>query len=400
MSHRILEEELRGPSVFRDPSVLLPDYIPPSLVHRDEEQRWLARVYRSLINSGASQNVLVVGEIGVGKTVLALVFGNSLRSLARERNLNLDFVHVNCRLDKTIHAVYSRLVQKYNPRWPYHGLPPEKLLDMVLTYLETHNMYLLLALDELDYFVQLNGPDILYELTRITEERGVKNRVSILGIARDLKFIDKLDRVTRSTFIHNTLKLSGYTAEQLVDIINQRLDLAFRPGAVGRDVVEMVAEIASRQGSARFALELLWRAGHIADSKGSREVLPEHVREAKADVYPEVRRDAIEGLGLHERLLLLAIARKLRVSGAAYVVTGDVRESYETVCEEHGERPRAPSKMWEHLRRLSSLGMIDLRPSGKGHRGRSSRVSIPDVPVALLEKELERVLGQGRGQTG
>lgn len=394
MSTRILEEELRRPTVFRDPNVLLPDYIPPSIVHREEEQRWLARVYRPLLTSGTCQHTLIVGEIGVGKTVLAIKFGTALEEVARGKRRNVDFVHVNCRLDKTVHAIYGKLVQKYNPRWPYHGLPPEKLLDMVITYLETHDRYLLLALDELDYFVKLSGSELIYALTRAAEERGKKNRISIIGIARDSGFIDKLDQPTKSTFIHNMLRLKGYNAEQLKDIINQRLDLAFKAGTVSEEVVEMVAEVAARYGNARFALELLWRAGHIADSSGSKVVLPEHVREAKSDVYPEVRREAIEQLGAHEKLLLLAIARKLKISGGVYVLTGDVRESYRVVCEEYGEKPRTPSKIWECMRRLASLGIIDVKPSGTGHRGRSSKVSIPDVPVSWLEKELERLISR------
>ncbi|MEM1689428.1 MAG: ORC1-type DNA replication protein [Candidatus Hadarchaeales archaeon] len=396
MSSKILEEELRRPTVFRDPNVLLPDYIPPSIVHREEEQRWLARVYRPLLTHGTCQHTLIVGEIGVGKTVLAIKFGTAFEEIARGKGRNVDFVHINCRLDKTIHAIYGKLVQKYNPRWPYHGLPPEKLLDMVLMYLETHDRYLLLALDELDYFIKINGSELIYALTRAAEERGKKSRISMIGIARDPGFIDKLDQPTRSTFIHNMLRLSGYNAEELKDIINQRLELAFKPGAVAEEVVEMVAEIAARYGNARFALELLWRAGHIADASGSKAVLPEHVREAKSDVYPEVRREAIEQLGVHEKLLLLAIARKLKISGSVYVLTGDVRESYKVVCEEYGEKPKAPSKVWECMRRLASLGIIDVKPSGAGHRGRSSKVSIPDVSVIWLEKEIEKLLSKQR----
>lgn len=394
MSTRILEEELRGPTVFRDPNVLLPDYIPPSLVHRDEEQKWLARVYRPLVTSGASSHVLLLGEIGVGKTVLAIKFGEALEKLARGKGRNVEFVYINCRLDRTVHAVYGKLMQRLDPRSPYHGLSPEKLLDTVVKHLEAHDRYMLLALDELDYFVKLNGSELIYSLTRVAEERASKSRISIIGIARDAGFLDKLDQPTRSTFIHNRLQLKGYNAEQLKDIINQRLDLAFKPGAVSQDVVEMVAEIAAKYGNARFALELLWRAGNIADSSGSKTVTPEHVREAKAGVHPEVRREAIEQLGVHEKLLLLAIARRLKITGEVYALTGDVRKSYEVVCEEHGEKPRAPSKMWEYARKLASLGVIEVKPSGAGHRGRSSKLSIPDLPVAWLEKELEKMLGK------
>lgn len=388
MSRRILEEEIRKHSVFRDPAPLFPDYIPPSLVHRDDEFRWLAKVFRSLLVSRTSQRALVVGEIGVGKTVLAYKFGMELEGLAREEKIQLDYLHLNCRKDKSVYAVYAKLVQHYNPRWPYHGLGPEKLLDMVLSYLEAHDRYLLLALDELDYFVSLNGPDLLYALTRSAEEKGMKNRISLVGIARDKRFLDRLDAPTRSTFMHNVLELHGYTAQQLVDIMNQRIDEAFRPGVVEPGTVELIADIAARWGNARLALELLWRAGLLADGEGSPYVTPEHAREAKSEVFPEIRRDVISELSLHEKLTLLAVARRLKSTGQAHALTGEVNDTYRVVCEEYGEKPRGTTKFWDYLQRLRTRGLLSLRISSRGHRGRSTQISVPDAPVSWLEKEI------------
>jgi len=388
MSKRILEEELKRRTVFRDSGVLFPDYIPPSLVHREDEFRWLAKVFRQFLISKASQRALIVGEIGVGKTVLAYKFGTDLESLAKEKKMQLDYIHVNCRKDKTKHLICAKLVQHYNPRWPFHGLSPEKLLDMVFTHLEAHDKYLLLTLDEIDYFVHLNGPDMIYALTRSVEERGTRSRISLLGIARDKRFLDKLDPPTRSTFMHNILSLPGYTASQLVDIMNQRVEQAFKPGVVDPETVELIADIAARWGNARLALEILWRAGLLADSMGSEVVLPEHAREAKSEVYPEFRRDILDNLKLHELLILLAVARRLKVSGQAYALTGELKDSYAVVCEEYGEKPKGTTQVWEYLKKLHSLGSVDLKPSGPGHRGKSTRVSIPDVPVTWLEKEI------------
>jgi cell division control protein 6 len=388
MSKRILEEELRRRTVFRDPGILLPDYVPPSLVHRDEEFRWLAKVFRQFLSTRVSQHVLVVGEVGVGKTVLTYKFGSELQGLAREREMQLDFVHINCRKDKSTYAICAKLVHHFNPRWPYHGLGPEKLLDMVFTHLEAHNKYLLLALDEIDHFTRLNGPDLIYALTRSAEERGRRSRVGLIGIAREKRFLDLLDPPTRSTFMHNVLTLVPYNATQLIDIMTQRIEGAFKPGAVDPETVELVADIAARWGNARLALELLWRAGLFADSRGSDVVLPEHAREAKAEVYPEIRREVLESLQLHEKLVLLALARRLKISRQAYALTGEVRKGYEVVCEEWSEEPRGATQFWNYMNRLQSFGLVDLKPSGVGHRGKSTRVSIPDVPVAWLEKEI------------
>jgi cell division control protein 6 len=62
------------------------------------------------------------------------------------------------------------------------------------------------------------------------------------------------------------------------------------------------------------------------------------------------------------------------------------------VCEEYGERARKHTQLWEYFKSLEGQGLVDLQPSGPGQRGTSTRASIPDVPVAWLEKELEGAL--------
>jgi cell division control protein 6 len=397
MFRKIFEEELGRESVFRDASKLSPDYVPPVLVHREEESRQLARIFRPVIESQMSQRVLVMGSVGVGKTALTKKFGMEFEATARGRKLNFSYLHINCRKDRTLYAVLAKLVQHYNPRWPYHGLGPEKLLDMVVTYLNTHDAYLILTLDELDYFVQLNGPDLLYSLTRAAEESGGPNRISIIAVAKDKSFLRSVDPATQSTFMHNVITLDRYTAQQLADIMNQRVGEAFKAGAVDPETIELIADIASRWGDARLALELLWRAGMAADDENKDVVMPEHARKAKAEVYPEVKKEVLRELQFHEKLLLLAIARKLRISRQAYAMTGDVEKSYQVVCEEYGQEPRQHTQLWEYLKRMDGLGLIDLRPSGPGQRGQSFRISVQEAPVEWLEKEMEKLL-EGRKQ--
>ena len=399
MFEEIFEEEMGRESVFRDASKLSPDYVPRVLVHRDEEFRQLTRVFKPVIESGMSQRVLVVGSVGVGKTAITLRFGQELEPAARGQGLNLNYLHINCRKDKTPYAVLMRLVGHYNPRWPCRGLGPEKLLDMVVAYLNKHDAYLTLTLDELDFFVQLNGPDLLYLLTRAAEESGGPNRVSLIAITRDKEgFLRSLDAPTQSTFMHNVLALDRYTAPQLADILNQRVGEAFKVGTVDEETVFLIADIAARWGDARFALELLWRAGMIADGQGADLVMPEHARLAKVEVYPEVKKEVLQNLQPHEKLLLLAVARKLKLSKRAYLLTGAAEQSYRVVCEEYREHPRGHTQLWEHLKRMEGLGLVGLHPSGKKHRGKSMRISVPDVPVVMLGGELERLLRSNKSK--
>ena len=303
------------------------------------------------------------------------------------------YIHSNCRKQRTPHAVLQEVVGHLpHLRLPPRGFSSGELLREIVRYLDAHDEYLALALDELDFFIRINGPDLLYALTRPAEELGAPNRISLITISRDESFLRSLDVATQSTFLHNIIRLDKYNAAQLVDILRYRMKEALRPGTVESDAVELIADIASRWGDARFALELLWRAGTIADGQGTGVVVPEHVRMAKAEVYPEVRKEVLLELQPHEKLMLLATARRLKTSKLAYALTGEVEESYRLACEEYRERPRAHTQLWECLQRLDALGLVDLQPSGKEHRGKSLRISVPDVPVAMLEGELKRLL--------
>ncbi len=388
----IFEEELDKDSVFRDASKLMPEYVPQVLVHRDEEFRQLIRFFKPVLESKSSQRVLVTGSVGVGKTALTRKFGAELERAAGARKLNLTYLHVNCRKDKTLYSVIAKILQHFNPKWPYHGLGPEKLLNDVVTYLDAHDNYLTIVLDELDFFVQQNGPNLIYSLTRSAEESGGPNRISVIAIARDKSFLRSLDQATQSTFMHNVLSLDRYSVTQLRDILGKRVGEAFKAGAVEDDTIELIADIASRWGDARFALELLWRAGMTADGEGKDTVTPEHARKAKADVYPEIKKEVLKDLQQHEKLALLAVARKLVISKQAYALTGEVEKTYRVVCEEYKEEPRKHTQFWGYLQRISALGIVDIKPSGPGQRGQSLRVSVQEAPAAWLEREIEQLL--------
>lgn len=392
MFEEMFEEELKRGSIFRDVSKLSPDYVPKVLVHREKESRRLVRAFKPVLENKASQRVLITGSVGVGKTALVRRFGEELMPAARGFKMQLDYVHINCRKQRTPYAVLMELMQHYNPRWPPRGLGPEKLLTEVIKYLNGHDAYLTVGLDEIDFFIQRNGPDLLYSLTRAAEESGAPNRISIIAISRDPDFLRKLDAATQSTFMHNVIALDKYSAPQLEDILNYRIKEAFKAGAVDEDTVSLIADIVSRWGDARLALELLWRAGMIADEEETDVVAPEHARRAKIEVHPEVRKEVLRELKSHEQLLLLALARRLKASKRAYVLTGEVERSYRVVCEEYDEKPRKHTQLWGYLKRMDGLGLVDLQISKKLHRGRTQRISVADVPVTMLEEELERLL--------
>jgi len=385
-------------SVFKDESKLDINYVPPSLPHREPEINLLTLFFRFAIESPGkmTQRVLIVGSIGTGKTVLAQHFGQNITKEAQRRGVNLHCVHVNCRECKgSLFMILQRAILKFSPHFPRRGYSAQELLQAFMQVLDEQNAYLILVLDELDALVHSEGSDPLYNLTRVQEERsGHTQRLSLMGILRETSYLDALDPSTRSTLQRNVIRLEEYSTPQLRDILNDRVTLAFRENAVPTQTIDLASELAAMEGGdARYAIELLWRAGKYADTAESRDVLPEHVRKAAASVYPVVRRDMVSSLGLHEKLFLLGVARSFKQTGAAHMSMGEAENAYAIVCEEYGEKQRGHTQLWKYVRVLSASDIIKAELSSVGHRGKTTVISLPRIPASDLERELSKLLG-------
>jgi len=385
-------------SVFRDESKLDINYVPPRLPHREEQLNLLNQFFRfATENPGKmTQRVLITGKIGTGKTVLAQLFGQTITKTAQQKEINLHYVHVNCRECKgSFFMILQRVILQFSPNFPRRGYSAQELLQALMQVLDEQKAFVILTMDELDSLIRAEGTDALYSLTRVHEDHTTTTqRLSLLGIIRDTSLINTLDSSTRSTLQHNLIQLDEYSKTQLLDILNDRLSSAFCDNTVSSQTLGLIAEDAALEGGdARYAIELLWRAGKYADNEISREVLPEHVRKASESVYPVVRKDAVSELSLHEKLFLLGVARRFKQSGAAYLSMGEAENAYAVVCEEYGEEKRGHTQLWKYVQGLSALDVIKAELSSVGLRGKTTLISLPHVSAAELERELSKALG-------
>jgi len=105
-----------------------------------------------------------------------------------------------------------------------------------------------------------------------------------------------------------------------------------------------------------------------------------------------MRKDTISSLNLHQKLLLLGIARRFKHSDTAYLSMGEAENAYAVVCEEYGEEKRGHTQLWKYVNELSALGIIGAESSGTGQRGKTTLISLPKISAAELEKELSKTL--------
>ncbi len=388
----ILDEAFGRPSIIIDENKLSIEYLPRYLPFRDKQLKTLVRYFGKIFQGQlGTRRVIITGPVGSGKTSVSKKFGQWLLQRAKKDNFdNLRYIHVNCRRSKTPFMILLNIARELNSKIASRGYAADELLEMIVEILETEHSTLVLVLDEIEYIIHKGGVELLYALTRTSDDRQNSNHnIVLILIARSSNFLNYLDTSTNSSLGAPIISCPPYKKEELMGILSDRISECFTPNSVSDEAAELIADIAAKRGGdARHALELLLIAGKYADSEESPIVYPEHVRKAKSNVDPSLLRETLKDLPVHKLLLLYGISRRLRQTKAAYVTTGEAEHAYILAAEEFGLKPRKHTQIWEYLQELELLGIIHSQKSSVGQRGNTKHISIQDTSAYELEQEL------------
>jgi len=343
-----------------------------------------------------SQNVLLSGPIGSGKTMCAKKLGATLEKSALLYGNRLKFFHVNCRIDRSLQAVLTKCLRFLGHGYPSRGFGFEELLQSFFEVLTEDRIHLIVAFDEVDSLVTSDA-SALYTITRLREVSQGAQVFSSLLISKTLDYLKSADLSTLSSLQWNSICLDPYSSQQLYDILQSRSQDAFNDGCVDDDSLELAAEIASTYGDARYAIDLIYRAGRMAELADSMRVAPEHVRRAKASLPPQFKKEELVYLGKHQRLILISISNLLRKSDSAYITIGEAEKSYDALCESMGVPANHHTQVWNDINELSRKGIIETQISGKGVRGRTTMIGLSLVSAEQLIDELRSMAADARG---
>ncbi|AKH98519.1 cell division control protein 6 [Halanaeroarchaeum sulfurireducens] len=349
-------------SVFRDEHVFEIDYVPEAFRHRESQMETLKYALRPAVRGSRPLNVVVRGPPGTGKTTaIQKVFAEL------DHQPGVRAVRVNCQVDSTRYAVFSRIFEElfeYEP--PSSGISFKKLFGQVADSLVDNEEVLVVALDDVNYlFYEGEASDTLYSLLRAHEAHpGTKIGVIVVSSDLDLDVIDDLDGRVQSVFRPEEAYFPVYDVTEIADILQDRIDAGFQDGAVPTTVTDRVAELTAETGDLRVGIDLLRRAGLNAERRASRTVERQDVEDAFDDAKHVHLSRNLRALTDTERTLVKVVAEH------GDERAGDVYDAF------HERTDLGYTRYTEIVNKLDTLGIIEAEYEQLEGRGRSRRLRL------------------------
>jgi cell division control protein 6 len=389
MIDEILERQISGSSVFKNRDVLSPHYVPDHLPYREEQVEELTRTLAPILSGRKPENVFIYGKTGTGKTAVTKFVTKKIHDFAEKRGINVRAIYINCRMHNTRTNVLVKIGKELMPDENFLGLSSSYIYERILDSIRADGKRMIVILDEIDSLKGLS--ETVYTLNRANDELE-NGSISIVGISNVLTLKDKLDPRTKSTLCQKEMIFPPYDANGLRKILEDRAKEAFKEGAITEAVIARTAAYAAKQsGDARYALQLLLRAGDIADEEGASVVTEEHVEKAKARVEEDIILDMVANLPKNEKIVLLAIAglaenrKGIQVmgDGEPIITSGEVYTAYQRLARKLGKDPVSDRWFREYISDLAMYGLLEVTQAGKGFRGNTRLIRLKFDPKKI-----------------
>jgi archaeal cell division control protein 6 len=372
--------------LFKNKLFLKPNHTLKSLadvLHRNGEIKDYYEFMKDIFDGVSPNNLFIYGKPGLGKTLLTKLVFEEIKREAENQGIDLLVITINCDEAVTEHSILQKIVEQF----PTPNNEPKKKLGYSIG---RHNDYLHYLIDQypgiivfvLDELDKAESPEMINKIIRI-ESKVSGQFPTVVGITNDSKLKDSFPPQLKSVLCENSLIINPYDAEQLLDIINARIEIAFHPGVIDGMVTPLCAAFAAQEhGDVRRAIDLLRVGGEIAEREGADIVTENDIRRADELIELNKTIEIVKTLPTQSKVALLSAIFILEHGAQADM--NAVYSMYKRMCNLLDIDILTQRRITDLLDELMQLRVIEGDIFYKGRYGRKK------VILKVAEQKLTR----------
>jgi len=379
----MFRKEINKQSVFKNKDLVSPHFVPDILPFREPQIQDIIANLAPVLQGNKPSNLFIYGKSGTGKTATMNKVLEKMLEIQKESNLQQKImsIYMNCRTYNSKYKVLLKISDNLFPK-SYFGYSASFIYDSIVKELQNKNTFILVVLDEIDLIKDSN--DAIYSLVRMNDELK-QGAITILGISNNILFKDQLDSRTKSGLCKKELVFPPYNAQELKEILSQRVNIGFQDDCVNEGALALASAFAAQEsGDARTALLLLESAGEIADKKQTYKITEDEIKDARKQVEEELIVDMISTLPDQIKIVLYAIALMVKnnrfsthLLDDGYVIySGDAYLEYVKQVKQLTKTPVTMKWFKQYLEELNTYGLLHTTTSGKGVRGSTTLIKL------------------------
>ncbi|EUC64209.1 replication control protein [Rhizoctonia solani AG-3 Rhs1AP] len=311
---------------------------PGALPCRDNELIRVLGDVADLVTSGVGGCIYISGLPGTGKTATVHTVIRELKGMAMRNEINpFTYVEINGLRIPEPNAAYALLWEAISGHdVAQHGhltISSKEALRRLTRHFNSRtsagNHTCVVLMDELDLMVTTKQ-DVVYNF--FNWPNLPESNLVVIAVANTHDLPERtMSAKVRSRLGMERINFEAYTVQQLVELVNARLEVAKacqpdHPPVMKPDAINFAArKVASIFGDARRVLDVCRRAVEVChSSQGSRTVTIQDVVEVIKSMDKSSTADYIRDCSFHERLLLASMISRMRRAGVDSVKWDDV----------------------------------------------------------------------------
>lgn len=314
--------------------VLTEVFIPDKLFHREGQIREIEKCLKPALKNRPIENIFLLGVSGTGKTtIMKWILENYFKDTS---------VYVNCWKNRTNYEVLKEVLLTLQV--PIHGREPTADLIKKLEK-RAKKRRIIVCLDEVD---RLKNIDTLYILAR-------GNCGLILISTAYHSLLHLTTRIRRSLSL-SEIEFPAYRAEEIHDILKERVEYGLRPRTIDNSMIKMIA-LAS-VGDARVGIEILRKASKKAEANYLDKIRIKEVEIAISEVNRLDLLQPIRKLNEHQKTILKILEKYRRLG------SGQLYKEYKKI----DSNPIGDRAYRKYMKKMLKLGIVKSEGNGRWRR--------------------------------